>query len=523
MTYGTDTLRLTEAMGTGRFECGERVVRTVHGRRVLDGYGMTWDSLAPDSLSITQWSGMDGISMLPAGSGDTLRGMALAMGGEGFMTRAPDTMRVELWRVPCPPLPRVPGPPHLARGLSSVAIRTHLDSLVVGDSVRIRVVALARDGHTHAARVQWLSSDTTVLVALDSGAVVARSVGEATLLARTAESTDSVRLRVVPRRFTAVSAGGGASCGLATDGVVWCWGGDSAEVTDPVRRMRPVLSDERFATVTAGMSHACGIMVDGAVACWWTAPPTFRWSHTTDRLTPLLQARRVPTSLRFQTVSTGDGMTCGIAPDRRAYCWAGYDPDDVAGETAGGSCSRAPSFAEGASRPCSSDPVAVEGPYRFRTVSVGESSACGITEVWTLVCWGTLGHRGATHEVPVLVDRQHSFRFVSATDEPCGLTVDGLAYCSSSSPAPQSMVTGDSVVGLVRELLLDPHLRFRALTGGANDGCGVDESGHSFCWDSRTKGCWAQRRMPRRHAPSRCTDRCSACRTRRAYKRRIVL
>ena len=59
---------------------------------------------------------------------------------------------------------------------------------------------------------------------------------------------------------SAVSAGGGHSCGLRETGAVECWGYNAyGQVDAPAGR---------FSAISAGYSHTCGLRETGAVECW---------------------------------------------------------------------------------------------------------------------------------------------------------------------------------------------------------------------------------------------------------------
>ena len=74
-------------------------------------------------------------------------------------------------------------------------------------------------------------------------------------------------------RFVVVSAGMSHSCGLDSQGAVYCWGsnsygqlgnGSTAGGPTPVA----VAGGLRFTQVSAGAEHSCGLATDGAVYCW---------------------------------------------------------------------------------------------------------------------------------------------------------------------------------------------------------------------------------------------------------------
>lgn len=62
--------------------------------------------------------------------------------------------------------------------------------------------------------------------------------------------------------YTAVTAGGGHTCGLRVDETVECWGYSrygQVEVLDPTRQ---------YTAVTAGDDYTCGLSTDKTIQCW---------------------------------------------------------------------------------------------------------------------------------------------------------------------------------------------------------------------------------------------------------------
>ena len=71
----------------------------------------------------------------------------------------------------------------------------------------------------------------------------------------------------------AVSAGGGFTCAVTTEGDAWCWGrNDRGQLglgdTKPRVRATLVPGVDRLVQIAAGMRHACALRSDGAVFCW---------------------------------------------------------------------------------------------------------------------------------------------------------------------------------------------------------------------------------------------------------------
>ena len=73
-----------------------------------------------------------------------------------------------------------------------------------------------------------------------------------------------------------------------------------------------------FRTVSAGASHTCGIASGGVAYCW--GDNTAGELGTGDGLSHTRPAA-VTGHLTFASLSAGDGFTCGITDSGVAYCW----------------------------------------------------------------------------------------------------------------------------------------------------------------------------------------------------------
>src|SRR6266480_8085542 len=144
----------------------------------------------------------------------------------------------------------------------------------------------------------------------------------------------SVRFAVT-LTFTAVSAGGLYTCGLAAAGAAYCWGyneygalGDGT-TTD---RSSPglVAGSVSFTAVSASAAgvYTCGLAAAGAASCWGAnGSGLLGDGTTTDRLTPGLVAGGVS----FAAVRAGTQHTCGVTAAGAAYCW-GYNGSGELGD-----------------------------------------------------------------------------------------------------------------------------------------------------------------------------------------------
>lgn len=140
--------------------------------------------------------------------------------------------------------------------------------------------------------------------------------------------------------FRQISAGGAHSCGITTSEDVYCWGSNSELQLGSIANNRlqpcgrlpdrcvlePVLvkTDLRFQTVTAAVGgHTCGVTTDGAVYCWGL-------NEFGELLLPnkLRSAEpvRIPVEGVFTQISGGSFNTCGITTEFAAVCWPDLSP-----------------------------------------------------------------------------------------------------------------------------------------------------------------------------------------------------
>ena len=179
-------------------------------------------------------------------------------------------------------------------------------------------------------------------------------------------------------RFASVSAGEQFACGLTVDEVVYCWGrndfgqlGNGATVDSP----GPVAvagseSGLRFTGVSAGTDAACGLTPAAAVYCWGANNDgqLGNGAPTSYSSTPVLVTGGLP----FAAVSVGAGAACGVTTDHTPYCW-GFN---WSGRLGNGTETN------------SAAPVAVSGGLAFMSITLG-FHGCGITSTGAAYCWSS--------------------------------------------------------------------------------------------------------------------------------------
>ena len=251
--------------------------------------------------------------------------------------------------------------------------------------------------------------------------------------------------------FVSVSAGGGYTCGVRSDGSVACWGEDDyGEATPP---------GGSLGSVSAGSFHTCGVRNDGSVACWGldtsgqTTPPTGSFASVSVGLYHTCGVRSdgsvacwgrdrsgqaTPPTGSFASVSAGGGHTCGVRSDGSVACW-GDNGDGQATPPTGS----------------------------FASVSAGWYQTCGVRGGGSVACWGSDRSGQATPP-------SGSFVSVSAGgNHTCGVRSGGSVACWGRDGDGQATPPGGSFV---------------SVSAGSFHTCGVRNDGAVVCWGINEDG-----------------------------------
>jgi len=150
---------------------------------------------------------------------------------------------------------------------------------------------------------------------------------------------DSSANRLVPvavsggRTFTALVAGYGHTCGLATGGTAYCWGwngwgqlGDGTGGDFSANRSGPVMvtGGRVFSSLVTGSGHTCAVEIGTGKAWCWGA----NWAGQLGDGTSgdFMDRRSVPVTVTgewvFSSLAAGSYYTCGVEIGTgRARCW----------------------------------------------------------------------------------------------------------------------------------------------------------------------------------------------------------
>ena len=291
---------------------------------------------------------------------------------------------------------------------------------------------------TNEPAESWSTSDASVAT-VENGVVTAVGAGHATVTARI-ENHDSppidVFVTAAPSpalRFSTVSN----SCGLTTDGLLYCWDKPfpgMAGLFDRCRTIsrfgttiyrcseipRLVSPDLRFKALAGTVDGGCAVTIDGALYCWGGNTQGALGLGFKDDLTRGLT--RVPVNGEFVEV-TGGGTRCARRIDGVILCWG----SNFRGDAGIGSPEVSYSSAV-------VDPTPINTSVQF--VKLASGGNCGLATDSTAYCWGSFvggdsasaGCNTACSLSPVQV-KSEKLVDLGSNLWYCGIGVSGRAYC----------------------------------------------------------------------------------------------
>ncbi len=299
-----------------------------------------------------------------------------------------------------------------------------------------------------------------------------------------------------------IKAASGYACAIASDNNGYCWGygangrlGNNATSNAPVPvavNTAGLLAGKTLQSISLGGGASCAIASDVKVYCWGgNASGQYGNGGTTESSVPMGTTGRYDmTSLRALDISSGVGQGCALASDLLPYCWGGiylgtpYQPSAV--DTTG---------------------AALAGKT-FRKVVSGTYHACGIASDNLAYCWGENGYgqlgnnnMGVTYSatpVPVypsgaLINK--TIRDITADYfHTCAIASDNLAYCWGDNSSRQlgnnsATATFDEPVAVYTGAGSGLAGRtVREISAGSYHVCAIANTNTAHCWGDRNVG-----------------------------------
>lgn len=239
-------------------------------------------------------------------------------------------------------------------------------------------------------------------------------------------------------KFVALSLGFNL-CGITTEHDAVCWNVDGS-----ARQSAPSPLGIKLTSISSGAGHSCGVSPAGGAYCWGSNYVGELGNGTTQA-----SEKPVPVSgnAEFKSVGTGLSFSCGLTREGDVYCWGSYPGLNWPG--AQNSRDK---------KPVSDSrlPTLVAGKLKFKSISVGETHVCGLTDNGEGYCWGVnisgkLGNGSTSNsKEPTRVSGGQTFKDLSVGKlHTCGLTAEGLVYCWGAyhgAGSPKASGAGESGV-----------------------------------------------------------------------------
>lgn len=254
----------------------------------------------------------------------------------------------------------------------------------------------------------------------------------------------------------AATGGGGKTCGIRTNGSLWCWGNLTGDGSSSWRNLPVQVKDSTgtsawsdWVQVSSGYYDTCGIRVDGSAWCWGenfygTAGDGTSGAGNTPRLLPVQVVKDAGAGYWYdwRYLATQGLKTCGLRSDGAIYCWGHSGSSQLGAGWASPDTSR---------------------PYKVADNTGGIGTGWND---WIFLAEGALvNHHG------------------------CGIRADGSAWCwggnysgqTGGTPAnfaPQMVKTDTGAAGWNDWIALSLH---------ADSTCGVRANGAIYCWGAGTQ------------------------------------
>jgi alpha-tubulin suppressor-like RCC1 family protein len=273
--------------------------------------------------------------------------------------------------------------------------------------------------------------------------------------------------------FDHVATGADFTCGIAQDGMLWCWGandygqlGNGTTSTTP--SLQPVLvpGGETWSQIAAANRYACGITSGGRLRCWGLNNFGQLGDGTrTSRATPNPVLVGGVDATNWTRIAPTLNDVCALDGDGRVVCWGwsatgqlGLDTGDVVPPTE----------------------LAGHGPWI--AVATGTLHTCAVAEDRRMWCvgddgYGQLGDGGTSTLAPVRVAGTYT-SVSTGLLHTCAIDSGGVAVCAGDNSNEQ-LGTGDYTP---RQTLVAV-APFTKISAGQSQTCAYNET-------SRTVSCW---------------------------------
>jgi len=189
--------------------------------------------------------------------------------------------------------------------------------------------------------------------------------------------------------WSQVSVGPLHSCGITTNGNLWCWGANffgqiGDETISEIHQPTLIDEDLSWASVAVGANHSCAITTGDSLWCWGDNTSGQLGNGNEDTQ---YEPKEIEAGESWKNISLGNSFSCAVKRDNTLWCWG----DNFNGQLGINS------------EESSNEPVQVGTESDWKSVSAGDAFTCAIKLNGDLYCWGggeygQTGHGGLIGE-----------------------------------------------------------------------------------------------------------------------------
>ncbi|MFA7478660.1 MAG: hypothetical protein WC184_12360 [Acidimicrobiia bacterium] len=296
-------------------------------------------------------------------------------------------------------------------------------------------------------------------------------------------------------KWASIAAGTLHSCGLDTNGGVWCWGRNQQGqlgVNKPGVQNElvptPVAGNHVFTSITTHSFHSCAIDTEGKAWCWGQGS---NYRLGTGNETNQLVPTPVAGNHTFTNVTNAQFHSCAIDTEDKAWCW-GYNGTGQLGN--GNTATQ-------------SVPTPVAGNRSYTTISAGSTTVCALDTNGKAWCWGanTSGEAGvgdtSPRYIPTAVTTNRTFTAISTGEaHSCAIDTVGKAWCWGWNNTGGVGVAGSGYKHTPIEVVSNE--TFTAITTNLYHSCGLTTENTVLCWGNNGNGQLGDNTTANRHTPA---------------------
>lgn len=301
-------------------------------------------------------------------------------------------------------------------------------------------------------------------------------------------------------RWQQVSTGREHSCAIDESQRLWCWGsgahgrlGLGEGIAGAHSLPQPVTGEAEWRMVSAGAFHTCGIRTDGSLWCWGlngNNDGRLGVGDGTNRFVPT----RVGEDNRWVHVSAGANTSCGVWDTGEAWCWGANNVGQLVGGSTGSSANY-------------KTPIRfVDTVDDFRRITTSDNYSCAVRADGSVTCRGSTFQPGrgssvaANRNVDVVAGNTSAN---GRSEHTCTLRHDPVAgesriNCWGFNEFGQTSADPSPSSGQVTL----PGVEWAQLDVARNRSCAVTWQGELRCWGRNEVGRLGIAVLPDKLAPN---------------------